>query len=122
MRCPLCQSETTETVVDSEPGMRRITRACSKGHRFGTVEVLTSVASRWSGKAISASLETALRGMRRRAEAQMRRDTVQQLAGLRSATEIARFLGITETRVRQLADEVPAPSRKAVVSNILRDD
>ncbi len=85
------------------------TRACTASKTcptFRTLEVRTEVISGFSEKALAQAIARVQRGDTARALAARRRETVRQLAGKKPVVEIARFLGITEARVRQLASEL----------------
>jgi len=87
-------------------GCLAILRECDKKHRFDTIELPATVVSQLGAKAFETQLERAMRGIRARAESERRRAVVEQLFGKQNNSAIGRFLGITETRVRQIANEL----------------
>ncbi len=95
MKCPMCGAPTD--VLETRSYMdvfTRRARQCFNGHRVNTYEVPSGVLDR-------RQLAATRRGVLQRAEAQRR-----TLAVLRSphesASSLARKLGITEARVRQI--------------------
>ena len=98
MRCNKCaaESEVLET-RKSAPWARR-TRLCFNGHRFVTYEVyLGNIDPRTRGVTI--------RGLKAMSLANQRKVRVKNGAA-KTATQLAKELGITEARVRQIRKEL----------------
>ena len=98
MRCNKCaaESEVLETRW-SAPWTRR-TRLCFNGHKFVTYEVYT-------GNIDRGTRDATVRGLQMVSLANQRRLRVKNGAA-KTASQLARELGITEARVRQIRKEL----------------
>lgn len=98
MKCPRCNadSEVLATREFSEVLLRRF-RQCFNGHRFQSFEV-------FRGNLDARTIAATARGAVGRAAAQKRRAAVLARPHA-SATELARMLGCSEARVRQIRSE-----------------
>lgn len=93
MDCPRCGAESHVLHTDKTPAGVSRRRECLNLHRFTTYEVMPGVLDK-------RQLARAERGFLKRAEAWRRDQAV--LTSEDSASALARRLGITEARVRQL--------------------
>lgn len=93
MKCPHCGAWTN--VLDTRATRRR--RECANGHRFATVEVVPSVVN-------AKDYRAHLRGAALRAKNWVRDRRVAD--DPRGSTAIARELGLSEARVRQIRARV----------------
>ena len=113
MNCPTCGRPTRLLSTEQlDNGCTKNTRTCTapRPHAHGesvfvTYEVPAAVVVTWGPAAFEEAAKRAQRGFQRRAQAWARRDTVHRLAGTMPTASIAKTLGITEARVRQLASE-----------------
>ena len=98
MRCNKCaaESEVLET-RKSAPWVRR-TRLCFNGHKFVTYEV-------YLGNIDPRTRSATIRGLKAVSLANQRRIRVKNGAA-KTASQLARELGVTEARVRQIRKEL----------------
>ena len=98
MKCQRCaaDSEVLETRT-SGPWVRR-TRLCFNGHKFVTYEV-------YSGNIDKRTRDATVRGLKSVSLANQRRIRVKNGAA-KTASQLARELGVTEARVRQIRKEL----------------
>ena len=98
MRCNKCaaESEVLET-RKSAPWVRR-TRLCFNGHKFVTHEVYT-------GNIDRGTRDATVRGLQMMSLANQRKIRVKNGAA-KTATQLAKELGVTEARVRQMRKEL----------------
>jgi uroporphyrinogen-III synthase len=117
MLCPICGRPTR--LLRTEPlevGAVRHVRLCtiptSLAHphvEFETVEVLAATLSGMGAAALARELHRARKGLRRRVETEtIRRKTLKLLAAGKRTAHVARAVGITEARVRQIRAEAAA--------------
>jgi hypothetical protein len=97
MKCPRCGAASD--VLETRPGEHLTTkrrRECFNGHRFLTLEVLPPATNR---RDLAAAAQAAMAAARRwTRDLRVRKDP-------RPSTHVARELGITDARVRQIRAE-----------------
>lgn len=114
MLCPTCGRPTR--LLRTEPlatGAVRHVRLCTiptaVAHphaEFETIEVLAATLSSMGAAALERALHQARKGLRRRIETEtIRRRTLQMLAAGKRPSHVAREVGISEARARQIRAE-----------------
>lgn len=121
MHCLGCNGPTTVTAesVRSDGCMVR-TRACAGKRSCGeisTLELPSSALSEFGPKAVEAAVERFRRGFTGRRESARRREVVRLLIGRQTKSSIARFLGISQTAVRNIERELRAAGKLDLQQN-----